>query len=171
MINLSLYGEDILIKVGKLYYVIDALYLQKIKEELPNISINDIEAEIKSKIFPYTEAPFAIISFNNTGDLLASIKVSQIKKGDEENISTTSFSTDTGLVIIIEKPIFLDFLNLYDYDKLVEGDIELLNKDYWEQLQQNFGIYQCGVILAPGTKSEFDFDGSGLYKITDIPLL
>jgi hypothetical protein len=171
MVNMSLHGEDISIEVGKSYYVIDALYLQNIKEELPNISTShDIEAEIKSKIFPYTEAPFAIIFFSNSGDLLARIKISQIKKGDEENINAGSFSTDTGLIIMIERSIFLEFINLYDYNKLVEGDIELLNKDYWEQLQKNFGAHQCGVILAPRTRSEFDFDGSGLYEITDIQL-
>lgn len=165
MANMSLHGEDISIVVGKSYYVIDALYLDKIKEELSNISIaSDIEEEIKSKIFPYTEAPFAIISINS-GNLLASIKVSDIKKSNDENINARNFSTDSGLVVIIEKSIFIDFINLFNYDKLVEGETELLNKGYWEQFQKNFGEHQCGVILAPGTNSEFEFDGSGLYEI------
>ena len=165
MANISLHGEDISIEVGKSYYVIDALYLGRIKEELSNTSIaNDIEEEIKSKIFPYTEAPFAIISINS-GNLLASIKVSDIKKSNDENINARNFSTDSGLVVIIEKSIFIDFINLFNYDKLVEGETELLNKGYWEQFQKNFGEHQCGVILAPGTNSEFEFDGSGLYEI------
>jgi hypothetical protein len=95
--------------------------------------------------------------------------MADIKKGSDENINTSSFSTDTGLIVIIEKSIFSDFVNLFDYNKLVDSDTTLLNKDYWAQLQKNFGEHKCGVILAPGAKSGFDFDGSGLYEIAVWP--
>lgn len=160
MANISLHGEDILIDAGKPYYVIDALYLEKVKEELSSLATDNIEEEIKSKVLPYTEAPFAVISSN-----VPSIKVSQIEKGDDENIGNTNFSTDTGLILFIEKSIFLDFLKLFDYDKLIEGNIEILNKSYWEELQKQFGERQCAAILAPGIKGGLDFDGSGLYEI------
>jgi hypothetical protein len=40
--------------------------------------------------------------------------MADIKKGSDENINTSSFSTDTGLIVIIEKSIFSDFVNLFD---------------------------------------------------------
>ena len=165
MVNISLNGEDILLQKGKSYYIIDALYLNDIKNELKRIDIMNLESEIKEKIFPYTETPFAIFSLDDTGNALRKIGVEKIKKVKDQEINFSCFSTDTGLIVLLEKSIFLDFLKSFDYNQLVEGIRDLVNIPFWVELEKKFDAYNCGLILAPGTKSGLDFDGSGLYKI------
>ena len=138
MANISLKGEDILLKSGNSYFIIDALYLNDIKNGLPSIDIANLENDIKEKIFPYNETSFAIISLDDTADGLKKIEIDKIKKADDEDNDPRCFSTDTGLVIILAKSILLDFLKNYDYDKLVEGLNEPINIAYWTELEKKF---------------------------------
>ncbi len=165
MTNISLKGEDVLLQRGKSYFIIDALYLNDIKNGLTGIDIANLENDIREKIFPYTETPFAIIALNKIGDGLQAIEIDKIKKTGDEDVDPRCFSTDTGLIIVLEKSIFLEFLTHFDYDKLVEGLSKPINISYWTELEQQFAKNNCGLILSPGIKSGFDFDGSGLYKI------
>ena len=165
MANISLKGEDILLRSGKSYFIIDALYLNDVKNGLTDVDTYDLENDIRRRIFPYTETPFAIIALDKIGDGLQAIEIDKIKKAGDEDVNPRCFSTDTGLIIILEKSIFLEFLTHFDYDKLVEGLSEPINLSYWTELEQQFAAYNCGLILSPGIKSGFDFDGSGLYKI------
>lgn len=169
MANISLKGEDIFLKTKNSYFFIDAMYLNDVKNELNSIDYDSIENDIKVKIFPYTETPFALIIIGDSGenksDGLKQIEINKIKKTGNEEVDNRYFSTDTGLVVIVEKSIFLDFLKHFDYDTLVEGMSQLINISYWTDLEKRFGVYNCGLILSPGVNKGFDFDGSGVYKL------
>ena len=58
MKNLSINDESLELCINKLYYLIDALYLNDIKTAvlLNNVSIKDI----RKQVFPYTDTPFAL---------------------------------------------------------------------------------------------------------------
>lgn len=165
MPNISLHGEDIQLQSGKPYFIVDALYLDQIKNELSdNVNLSNLEDEIREKIFPYTETPFAVFTLEALGGTdISKIEVSNIKR--TEDVDSLSFSTDTGLIVILQKSILLEFLKSFNYNELVEGLNDPVNISYWLELEKKFGEHSCGLILSPGIKSGFDFDGSGQYKI------
>lgn len=162
MDNISLNGEVIKTKIGTSYLIIDALYLNDVKENIPNFC-NDIISEIRLNVFPYTDTPFAeYIAIDSTFDIHKIKKVDNMSKVD-----ASFFSTDTGLLVLINKNLLVDLLNSYDYDKLVDSPDpnEIINLIYWEQLKSNYDTDEVGLILAPGIDSGFDFEGSGTYRI------
>jgi hypothetical protein len=160
MKNLSINSESIEVIVDKLYYIIDALYLNDIKNAvlLNHVSIVDIRKEV----FPYTDTPFA--EFKTKNNIFS---VNRIKKVDYEAVVTEDysfFSTDTGLILLISEDIFIEFLNDYNYDLLVNSDYELINENYWKSITSKFNVEDVGLILS-SSNSENDFDGSGTYRI------
>ena len=75
MMNISLNKEPIKVNRNVEYIVIDALYIDDIKEKLLELRKDNIISEIKEKIFPYTDTPFAeYIPKNNE------VNLNQIKK-------------------------------------------------------------------------------------------
>lgn len=162
MRNISIQGIDISLNFGKCYYVIDALYLNSIKFEVDNLDKRIFDKEIEEKIFPYAYAPFAKITAKSI------FQVRGIKKVKYEEINPKEknyFSSDTGLILFIMNEIFIEFLENYDYNILTESITEIINFSYWDNIVSKFERNDLGLILAPGIDSEYEFDGSGIYKI------
>jgi len=167
MANISLKGEDIILEGGKSYIVIDTLYLTDIRGKSQILDKSNIEQEVREKVFPFpnTETPFASLSIPESLEKALKFGVNKIKKGEEgENISK-SFSSDTGLIAFIEKSLLLDFASALDYNQLVDSLQGPIDINYWAQIEKKFGSSNCALILAPGINKGFDFDGSGFYKI------
>jgi len=162
--NISLKGEDVYLNSASCYYIIDALYLNTIKEEINSINVDFIEAEIKEKIFPYLNAPFAIVNFLQSNTELEVIGVHRIKKVSDEQLNSYCFATDTGLVIFCEKSMFAAFVQAFSYYDLIDVMNGPINTSYWQAVVSPFGSYNCALILSPGINKGFDFDGSGLYE-------
>lgn len=162
MYNISEKGDSIHLNKGE-YIIIDGLYLNDIKiyfesTELGAISIEDF----KKKIFPYNSIPFSIAKFSS--DYI--FNISQLQKVNYNEISDSYekyLSTDTGLLIFINKNILQEFIVDYDFDKLV--DYSSLNYQYWSSLYKKFNNKNIGLILSPGLHSEYEFNGSGVYKV------
>ncbi len=165
MANISLKGEDILLEEGKTYFVIDALYVNNIKENLHILDRYNVEKEIREKVFPYTETPFMSIFIPRRSDEQVKLSVSKIKRSKDGDDISLSFSSDTGLIVFIEISRLIDFSYIFDYDTLVDSNTAPINVHYWEQIEYKFGSNNCGLMLSPGINKGFDFDGSGLYKI------
>lgn len=162
--NISINGESILLDSANCYYIIDALYLNSIREELTAIKPESIEEEIREKVFPHSDAPFAIADFIQSSSKLEVIDVHRIRKVSDEQLSSRCFATDTGLIIFCNKSIFLDFLQIFNYYDLVNAMNGPINTSYWQTLVSRFEDYSCGLVLSPGINKGFDFDGSGLYE-------
>jgi hypothetical protein len=83
--------------------------------------------DIGTKVFPYTDFPFLEYSSNESY-----LKITQIKKVDYDQINEKYiiFSTDTSVLIIVNERIFVDFLTRFDYNKLVDSNIEIINLEY-----------------------------------------
>ena len=167
MANISLKGEDILLEGGKSYFVIDALYLNDIKEKLPILDKFNVEQDIRKKAFPFpnTETPLASLSIPAGSSEIFRLGLSKIKTGKNDKDPSTSFSSDTGLIVFIEKSRLLDFSRDFDYNQLVEAVVGPINISYWTEIENKFGFLNCALILSPGMNKGFDFDGSGLYRI------
>jgi hypothetical protein len=164
MKNISAAGEDIQLKPAKDYYLIDALYLSEIKKGIDlDQDKNCLEEKIQNEVFPYTHAPFARIYANNN-----LISVSSIKKADDIDYEMGDFqyfSSDTGIVLLIEKSLFPYFIAHFDYNELVESSDFIINKEYWGNLVSKIEDDLVGIIIAPGIGSGYDFEGSGFYQI------
>jgi hypothetical protein len=164
MPNISTKGEDILLQSGKTYLVIDVLYINEIKENLNSIDVNNL-GSLKKEIFPYSDAPFAIIAVQD-GEFFKTIKVSCIKTEKEENCDSSCFVSDTGLIIFLNINKLSDILSHFDYNILVEEtEKSVINIPYWLSLEKLIGEYNLGLILSPGINKGFEYGGSGLYKI------
>jgi hypothetical protein len=163
MNNTSLMGEDITLCAGKNYYVIDALYLNDVKVGLSDLQKDKTDEKIAREIFPYTTAPFAKILMHRD-----SFQVHSIIKVRHEDLlpdGGNCFSSDTGLVLLIEQSHLISFVKAYNYDDLVDSHIEDINLGYWNNITSGINRNEIGLILAPGMGSGYEFEGSGLYKI------
>lgn len=162
--NISLKGEDLSLNSNKVYLVIDALYLDDIKEKFDKLDISKFKDEVLTKVFPYTDAPFATISPSSN-----IFKLKNIKKGVYEHYSPEKenyFSSDTGLIIFIEKSILIEFIKHYTYDDLIGENLEEdINLNYWGNLTSKFNKNDIGLLLSPDMHSSFEFKGGGFYKI------
>lgn len=160
--NLSLNKESLQLNIGKTYILIDALYLNEIKVEKSRINSNNFLQEIRDEIFPYTDTPFAEYKANES-----IFEIRMIMKVDYKDVvlgNKSFFSTDTGLIALIDEKLLLDFLDFYDYDELVDSLDKPINVEYWKKLHAQYG-QDIGLLLSPGINSGFDFDGSGTYKV------
>ena len=166
MANISLNGEDITLKPGKTYLVIDGLYLNNIKREIDTLNKEDLINEIKEKVFsfPRTDIPFAKISIES-----ALFSVKNIQEIDYEHRDTlqkeSCFSSDSGLLIFIEEHLLSEFVKDYDYGALVDSITGPIDFEYWDQITSRYNQDEVGLILAPGIDSGYEFEGSGTYKI------
>ena len=162
--NISLNKEPIKVNRNVEYIVIDALYIDDIKEKLLELRKDNIISEIKEKIFPYTDTPFAeYIPKNNE------VNLNQIKKVEiisyEEMMSTNTFSVDSGILIFINKKNLINFISDFSYNELINSITDILNINYWKDITNNYLYEDIAMILSPGVESGVDFDGSGIYKI------
>lgn len=162
MKNISLNKESIELAVDTKYIVIDALYINNIRLEYPDLISNDPFNEIRRKVFPYTDTPFA--EYTSREPVFT---VDKIKKADYDQSDSggNMFSTDSGVIVFVNEKIFIDFILKFDYDELVDSAAELLNLAYWNSIVKDFKLSDFAIIVSPGVNSEVEFDGSGTYKI------
>jgi hypothetical protein len=163
MKNFSTNKEAINLKSGTKYIVIDALYINDIRQELSNIREKFKIDEIRSKVFPYTNTPFAKYT-----PLMDTFTLPQIRKVDFARIDDEEksvLSTDSGVLIFIAENVFSDFVSKFDYYELVNSEIDLLNTDYWRTMVKNYNMTDVALVVAPGIGSGVDFEGSGTYRI------
>lgn len=161
--NISLTGEDVMVKAGNSYYVIDALYINEIKTYSNELTGKITDQEIRQKVFPYTDNPFAKIT-----PISNIFKVQNIKKVNNSTLSSLNenyFSCDTGLIILIRSSLLAKIIKDFDYDLLVDSLTEEINLNYWRKITEAKNYKDIALILAPGVNSGFQFEGSGLYKI------
>lgn len=162
--NISINKEPIKVKNNIEYIVIDALYVDDIREKLSELEKDDIIKEIKNKVFPYTDTPFAqYIPKNNA------VGIEQIKRTNnilsEDRIIPNIFSVDTGLLIFINRNKIINFVSKFSYNELINSKTEVLNTDYWKVITSDYSYEDIAVILSPGIDSGVDFEGSGTYYI------
>lgn len=163
MKNISFNKEPIQLKCGIKYIIIDAIYLKDIRKEISNLNIDDIFNEIRNKVFPYTDTPFATYIPRK-----ATFTLGQIKKIDYDQIidgDKSILSTDSGVLVFINEKILKDFVLKFDYDEFVNSEIELINIAYWNFIVDSYNLLDIAFVVSPGINSGVDFDGSGSYKI------
>jgi len=164
--NTSVNKESINLNKKKKYIVIDGLYLNSIKDELHSIDEKNLYSDIRNKIFPYSDTPFAEFIPRKT-----EFNINQIKRVPDDSLSLEKennlFSTDTGLIFFVEVEIFLKFIKIYSYDDLLNSSTDIINKSYLENIFKNFPENSVGILLTPGIGSGVEFVGSGTYKITN----
>ena len=145
------------------YIVIDALYINEIRAELAHLKRDDIFNEIRNIVFPYTYNPFAEFIPEEKVFRIDQIKNVDFDKIDVDDIGV--FTTDSGVVIFVNKELFLDFVLKFDYDELVDSSTDLLNLDYWNSIINDFNLFDVAIIVSPGINTGTHFQGSGIYKL------
>lgn len=163
--NVSFQKQSISLSKGRVFYVIDALYLMEIKEkkELLNKGINNFDNVVREQIFkfPMTQTPFAVYEANDNTFMIERIKKVKSYRAIDDSI----FSTDTGLILFIRKDVMIDLLQNYDYYDLVDSNDSVINTTYWNSLTSNFEYDSIALISSPGIGFDIDFTGSGIYQI------
>lgn len=158
MKNVSLQNNDIILEEDSNYIVIDPLYIAEIKD---NLFCKNVDFKrIREDCFPYTDTPFTIFKSN-----LNTFSISRIKKSDNMDNNLELFSIDSGSVIFIEENIFFDFITYFNYDKLFDSSVDLINQDYWNLITNKYKLNNIGFIISMGVNSIYEFNGSGTYKI------
>lgn len=166
MNNISLNGESIYLKPNVHYIAIDPLYTNDIKTRITDLKEDNFDFILRNEIFPYTDTPFAALFFSSNGSDNVEINISNIKYASDGDNLSNCFSCDTGLVVFIERVILIDFIKLFDYDLLVESSDEIpIDVKYWDGFKKKFDDISHALILSAGVNSEFEFTGSGFYKI------
>ena len=162
MTNISYLNNDtIVLNKKKSYVFIDAVYVTTIKHKL---EFTDSLDNIRNHIFPYTDTPFA--EYDPTEDDF-NIHTRLVQLDDDDDIlpdNNSFFSTDTGMIIAIEKSQLLQFVELFDYEDLVESAYDIINLDYWNKVAAKFESEDLGLLLSSETSYEI-LAGGGYYKI------
>ncbi|WP_316822893.1 hypothetical protein [Pedobacter gandavensis] len=120
MENISLNNEPLRLRTGTTYIIIDALYLNDIKECIQNIDTSSgIIASIKSISFPYMDTPFAMYLAKES--LFDVSKIKKVHYSDIDVRDPSFFSTDTALMVFINETLLLQFVDAFDYNELVDS--------------------------------------------------
>lgn len=167
MKNISLGNNPISLIPNAKYLVIDALYVEDIKQAYLNLKINGTMFidDIREKVFPFTDTPFAeYIPQKSTFALkqLEKINYNQVEPSDRDVLST-----DTGLLLFLKEEILKEFSLKFNYGELVNSSSDLINEEYWNLITSDYNPLDVAIILSAGTDSGLDFDGSGTYRLKD----
>lgn len=169
MHNISLASDDVILNPGGSYYVIDTLYLNDIRENLPALPSDGLEAFIRQNIFPDAGYPFALIDTHQyTEEIVVRVgNISAVSDQFAEADIDACFVTDTGLIAFIRKEIFIDLVAIFDFYDLVDVDDhhEPVNVTYWNRIAGRYHPNDIALMLSPGVGSGYDFVGSGLYAV------
>ena len=158
MKNISFQDNDIILEKDSNYIVIDPLYISEINNNVI-VETSDFN-QIRKDCFPYTATPFTTFKSN-----LNTFSINRIKRSDDIDNNLNLFSIDSGSVIFIKENIFFDFITSFNYNELFESSVDLINQDYWNLITNEYKVNSVGIILSTGINSNYEFDGSGTYKI------
>lgn len=161
--NLSNSGETIELEINEVYIVIDPLYVENIRRGITFVNSEDIFVDIRKRIFPYTDTPFAEFIPSESD-----FKIENIKWVDCQNSvknENSICSVDSGFLIFINKKFFADFTMVFDWGRLIIDEISYLSSVYWESISNRYPTKSIALVSAPGIDSGYDFVGSGLYRI------
>ncbi len=163
MRNISLRGENILLHPNQNYIVIDALYLDSIRDGIDKIDLKNLITELREKVFPYTTTPFAEYTFIEKIFRYRYIRKFDYRKYPKHDRSV--FSTDTSLLAFVNKKILNDFVPLFDFGELVDTGIEYINFPFWDSIITKFDFQDIGLISGQGINLGLEFESSGVYQI------
>lgn len=163
MNNVSLNGQSINLLKGAEYIVIDALYINDIKEEKNRHDDKLTIDELKPCAFPHTDIPYGEFTAKDEIFKVNQIKIFKFDIG--KFLHKGVFTVDSGVIILINKKIFLDVVTKFDYFELVDSEIDLLNINFWERISLDYPLNYLAIIVAPGISSGFEFVGSGTYSV------
>ncbi len=161
--NISTNKEKIRLNKGKTYYILDALYLSNINENIEVIDKNNLDDIIAKTVFPDAVGPF--IKYTSKTGIFDPAEIKKIKYSKEIEQNPCVLSVDSGLLIFVEEHIILTIIELFDFDTLLDSTTFLYNVEYAKQLLSQFNENDIALIFSPGVSYNFDFDGSGLYLI------
>lgn len=163
MKNISLYNEPLELAINFRYIIIDALYINDIKIELPNLLADNILDEIRNKVFPYSGAPFA--EYYPKESMFTIDKIKKIDYNHRNFFDRNVFCSDSGAIVLINEKVLIDFVLKFDYDKLVSSRIDPINLAYWNSLAGEFNQFDIAVVISQGINRGVEFEGSGCYRI------
>ncbi|AFD06142.1 hypothetical protein [Solitalea canadensis] len=161
MENISENGSSLILDAQKSYYVIDALYLSNINEQISSLNLLDLDNEIRMKVFPFTDSPY--MKFKPLRNVLSVIEIRQNNETIKEK--KECFDVDSGMIMLIDDKIFIEIVTKFNFGDLVDSQTSLINMVFWKGLTKQFELNQIGIILSPGVDSGYEFVGSGEYKI------
>ncbi|QEC79319.1 hypothetical protein [Mucilaginibacter ginsenosidivorax] len=164
MNNISLNHESIRLATGSTYVIIDGLYVGDIKNSIKTSEKSGSIEEIQEVVFSYNAMAL--------GEFVADVAifdVSRIKKVtyDKSLLAKKNVvSTDTGLLLFINKLAFWDFIERFDYDALVDSNVSLINELFWQSLIKGYEITDFALIIPAISESGISLGGSGIYEIS-----
>lgn len=165
MNNISLNQESVKLSVGSTYIIIDGLYVSDIKKSIETFDKGVSIEEIQQIVFPYNA--MALGEF--VADDVAIFNVGRIKKVryDKSLLAKKNVvSTDTGLLLFINRLAFWDFIERFDYDTLVDSNISLINEPFWQSLIKGHDITDFALIIPTVLGAGTSSGGSGIYEIS-----
>jgi len=123
MTNISLNMEPLELNYGETYLIIDAIYLNEIREANLIVNSQDLLEIIRKEVFPHTDTPFSEYKA-----LQSYFDVNKIKKIESTNVPIDKqswFSTDTGLLVLVNVQILSQIIVGFSYNKLVDTPFDL----------------------------------------------
>jgi hypothetical protein len=167
MENISINKEQIKLNPKLKYVVIDALYINEIRENYNELDSENFFNEIKLKIFPYAKFPYMLYKPTEAIFGIEKIKkaiTSSLLNNDSEELNY--FCTDTGFILFINYDIFKEFILKFDYDKIFTDNPEEveIDIDYWRNITNNYNKDEIAILIAIYDFG-IEFDGSGFYTI------
>ncbi len=164
MNNISVNQESVRVAAGSTYIIIDGLYISDIKKSVKVFERDISIEEIQPIVFPYNE--LALGEFVAGVELFDISRIKKITYDKSLRVKKNVVSTDTGLLLFVNKPVFWDFIESFDYDTLVDSDESLINESFWQSLIKWFNITDLALIIPTISRSCISSGGGGIYEIS-----
>lgn len=166
MYNASLNGESLKLRPGISYLIIDALYVTTLREKKIHINSNVDLNEIRKQAFPYSVLPF--VEFTSIKEIFLVQQFRKIDSGDFDTSSLNQLVSDTGMFVFISFSVLENFIQVFDYDLLVDSEISLVNMEYWKEVYQAFQENEVGLIIPEYHDESGSSGGGGKFQINQI---
>lgn len=146
--------DGIELKQNELYIIIDALYVNTISDNFKTYASYE---QIRKDAFPYCDTPF--VEYYSTEKFFNPSKIKQVDYEEASEDYKSFLSTDTAILLFINHAIFWGFLADFDFNKLVESELDL---EYWKKIISKYNKTEIAMLTSD---DECELDGSGTYMI------
>lgn len=147
----------------------DILYSDEIKKKIDLFDNRELSiSQIELMIFEWGGGTLIGEYFLSEKCGEINIEVSEIIKliDDQSHLQSEVFSTDSGVICILDYNCMQEFLIRFNYDDFVDAvnSGNIIFEEYIKSIIKYTGYY-FAIISTPGINKGFDFDGSGSFFI------
>ncbi len=168
MSNISINGESLKLHSGKQYFLIDALYIDNIRQLIPGVDNSNLEHKILAEALPYAGCPYA--KFYSGSNFFDIKRIKKISHDDAIAGDRSFFVSDTGVFVLVQHEVMIEFAEVFSFGDLFDfrnssNGIDLFDKKYWDNIEAKFQFGEIGLIIPNEDINDDGYGGGGTFRV------